>query len=277
MLDTLFAELPTELDELAVPVRGKIDEAFEGGLELDAHAVQVRNRFEKLHLSATNRIARLLLAFVAVRTRARSLGLVFGDPRLVFELWQKSRKLCDLSDDPAHTRQLAVRLLHRIRAQPLHGSTIAPQPTDLFGSAGAQTSVMDSADSRRRVEAARVARMATVGGDGRPHLVPISFALDGQILYFAVDAKPKRTTNLKRLRNIAANPAVSILVDHYEDEWNRLWWVRLDGQARVVTDQQEAQHALVLLAERYSQYRVTPPAGPVVAVAIEDVTGWSAS
>ena len=277
MLDTLFAELPTELDELAVPVRGKIDEAFEGALELDAHSVQVRNRFEKLHLSATNRIARLLLAFVAVRTRARSLGLVFGDPRLVLELWQKSRKLCDLSDDPAHTRQLAVRLLHRIRAQPLHDSTIAPQPTDLFGSAGAQTSVMDSADSRRRVEAARVARMATVGGDGRPHLVPISFALDGQILYFAVDAKPKRTTNLKRLRNIAANPAVSILIDHYEDEWEGLWWVRLDGTARVVTAPDESNQALDLLAQRYPQYIATRPAGPVVAVAIESMTGWSAS
>ena len=130
---------------------------------------------------------------------------------------------------------------------------------------------------RSRFASSPVARLATVGTDGRPHIVPICFALDDKTLYFVIDSKPKKTTDLKRLRNIAANPAVSILVDHYEDEWNRLWWVRLDGQARVVTDQQEAQHALVLLAERYSQYRVTPPAGPVVAVAIEDVTGWSAS
>ena len=107
--------------------------------------------------------------------------------------------------------------------------------------------------------------------------MPICYALDGQVLYFAVDAKPKRTTNLQRLRNIAANPVVSILVDHYEDDWNGLWWVRLDGQARVVADQAEAQRAVELLAARYSQYRVTPPAGPVVAIAIEDVTGWSAS
>lgn len=122
-----------------------------------------------------------------------------------------------------------------------------------------------------------MARLATVGAEGQPHVVPICFALDGQILYFAVDAKPKRTTNLKRLRNIAANPVVSIVVDHYEDDWSRLWWVRLDGNARVVADEAEAQHAVELLAGRYPQYRAAPPAGPVVAVAIEDVTGWSAS
>jgi PPOX class probable F420-dependent enzyme len=136
---------------------------------------------------------------------------------------------------------------------------------------------MNSTESRRRVQAARVARMATVGGDARPHIVPISYALDGHTLYFAVDAKPKRTTNLKRLRNIAANPAVSVLVDHYDDDWNRLWWVRLDGKARVVTDQTEAHRALLLLAERYAQYRNTPPGGPVVAVQIDVMTGWSAS
>jgi PPOX class probable F420-dependent enzyme len=129
----------------------------------------------------------------------------------------------------------------------------------------------------RRVTAARVARLATVTAGGRPHLVPICFALDELTLYFAVDAKPKRTSNLKRLRNIAANPMVSILVDHYEDDWDRLWWVRLDGHARVVTGEAEAQMALELLAGRYSQYRATAPAGPVVAVAIATMTGWSAT
>jgi PPOX class probable F420-dependent enzyme len=136
---------------------------------------------------------------------------------------------------------------------------------------------MDATEMRRRVGAARVARLATVGGDGRPHVVPISFALDDQTLYFAVDAKPKRTTNLKRLRNIAANPAVSILMDHYEDEWKSLWWVRLDGTARVVTEEAEGERALDLLAQRYVQYRAAKPAGPVVAVAIERMTGWAAS
>ena len=136
---------------------------------------------------------------------------------------------------------------------------------------------MDASEMRSRVAAARVARFASVDADRRPHVVPITFALEGEVLYFAVDAKPKRTTNLKRLRNIAANPAVSILIDHYEDEWEGLWWVRLDGHARVVTGEAEAQMALELLAGRYSQYRATAPAGPVVAVAIATMTGWSAT
>lgn len=129
----------------------------------------------------------------------------------------------------------------------------------------------------RRVASAYVARLATVGADGRPHIVPICFALDEQTLYFAVDSKPKQTTNLKRLRNIAANPAISVLVDHYEADWDKLWWVRLDGVARVVTDDGEVKKALRLLAARYSQYRATTPAGPVVAVAIAVMTGWSAT
>lgn len=130
---------------------------------------------------------------------------------------------------------------------------------------------------RSQFASAPVARLATAGADGRPHIVPICFVIDEQTLYFAVDFKPKRTTNLKRLRNIAANPAVSILVDHYEDDWNRLWWVRVDGNARVVTEEVEAQRAVKLLATRYSQYRANAPAGPVVAVAIAAITGWSAS
>ena len=128
-----------------------------------------------------------------------------------------------------------------------------------------------------RFASAPVARLATAGADGRPHVVPVCFAIDEHTLYFAVDFKPKRSTNLKRLRNIAANPAVSILVDHYEDDWNRLWWVRVDGDARVVTEKAEAQRAVKLLAARYSQYRANAPAGPVVAVAIAAMTGWSAS
>ena len=128
-----------------------------------------------------------------------------------------------------------------------------------------------------RVEAERVARLATTGANGKPHLVPICYALDGHMLYFAVDAKPKRTTDLKRLRNIAANPAVSILVDHYEDDWARLWWVRLDGRARIVTDEPERGRALDLLVTRYVQYRTSRPDGPVVAVVIEAMAGWSAS
>src|ERR671935_2729089 len=87
---------------------------------------------------------------------------------------------------------------------------------------------------RNRVAAARVARLATVDARGRPHLVPFCFVLDGEELLSAVDAKPKATQRLRRLENVRANPAVSVLVDHYEEDWSRLWWVRVDGRAEVV-------------------------------------------
>jgi PPOX class probable F420-dependent enzyme len=134
---------------------------------------------------------------------------------------------------------------------------------------------MDVADMKRRLAEALFAHLATAGPDGRPHVVPITFAMAGEALYFAVDAKPKRTTNLKRLQNIAANPAVSVLVDHYEDDWAKLWWVRVDGMARVVDDPAEAERATELLKKRYPQYRHTPPPGPVVAISIDRITGWS--
>ena len=127
----------------------------------------------------------------------------------------------------------------------------------------------------RRLSNSRIARLATVNEDGRPHIVPIVFAIDGDTLYFAVDAKPKKTTNLQRLKNITANPAVSILADHYEDDWKKLWWVRADGTARVITDRAEAERAIELLASKYEQHRRTRPAGPVVAVHLDRLTGWS--
>ena len=127
---------------------------------------------------------------------------------------------------------------------------------------------------RRRLEEARVARLATTGRDGAPHVVPITFAVEGDTIYFAVDTKPKRTTDLKRLRNIAANPAVSLLVDHYEDDWGRLWWVRVDGTARVIED---GDHARELLARKYPQYRAARPPGPVVAISIQRMTGWTST
>jgi PPOX class probable F420-dependent enzyme len=134
---------------------------------------------------------------------------------------------------------------------------------------------MEKAEARRRLAGSRVAHLATVSAEGRPHIVPIVFALDGDTLYFAVDAKPKRTANLQRLRNIAANPAVSVLADHYEDDWTRLWWVRADGTARVVTDDSEASRAIDLLASRYRQYLTQRPGGPVVAIHIDRLTGWT--
>lgn len=136
---------------------------------------------------------------------------------------------------------------------------------------------MDPAALRERFASGRVAHLATVDDDGRPHLVPIVFAVDGDTIYFAIDQKPKRTARLKRLRNIASNPSVSVLVDHYEDSWDLLWWVRADGTALALEPGDRAQHALALLTERYGQYEAQPPPGPVVAIAVERWTGWSSS
>jgi PPOX class probable F420-dependent enzyme len=133
---------------------------------------------------------------------------------------------------------------------------------------------------RRRLARARVARLATVRPDGRPHLVPCCFALDGETLYSAVDAKPKTTVALQRLENLAAHPAVSLVADHYEEDWSALWWVRVDGVARVLPpgggdghDAAANRDALDLLASKYPQYRDRPPPGPVVAI---DIVTWKA-
>ena len=128
---------------------------------------------------------------------------------------------------------------------------------------------------KRRLAQSRVARLATAAQNGTPHIVPITFTTDGDTLYFAVDAKPKRTTDLKRLQNITANPAVSVLVDHFEDDWTKLWWVRVDGTARVVDDNSESDRAIDLLTERYPQYRRARPKGPVVAISMDRLSGWS--
>ena len=129
---------------------------------------------------------------------------------------------------------------------------------------------------RKRLSEERVAHLATVGPGGRPHIVPITFVLDGEAIYFAVDAKPKRTTDLQRLRNIAVNPAVSVLVDNYEEDWTRLWWVRVDGHAQALGPGDESERAVDLLVDRYLQYRQARPAGPVVQISIDRISGWSA-
>jgi PPOX class probable F420-dependent enzyme len=118
--------------------------------------------------------------------------------------------------------------------------------------------------------------LATIDPDGRPHLVPIVFALDGHTLYSAVDRKPKRSTTLRRMENARARPDVTILVDHYEDDWSRLWWIRLRGRARVLDHGEERDHALELLQEKYPQYRAEPPDGPVLAIDVTETREWSA-
>jgi PPOX class probable F420-dependent enzyme len=127
-----------------------------------------------------------------------------------------------------------------------------------------------------RLSEARVARLATTDPDGRPHLVPIVFALEGDTLYSAVDRKPKRSSKLRRIENARARPDVTILVDHYEEDWGRLWWVRARGRARVLDDGDERDHALALLREKYPQYRGEPPDGPVLAVDVAETRAWTA-
>jgi PPOX class probable F420-dependent enzyme len=134
---------------------------------------------------------------------------------------------------------------------------------------------VNTAEARERFAAARVARLATTDARCRPHLVPVVFAVRDETIYSAVDAKPKRTTKLRRLANVTENPAVSLLVDHYEDNWDALWWVRADGRGRVLDgDEPEAWEAIEWLRERYPQQHAT---GAVLAVDVESWTGWAAA
>jgi PPOX class probable F420-dependent enzyme len=132
------------------------------------------------------------------------------------------------------------------------------------------------AEARARFAAARLARLATADAEGRPHLVPIAFAVAGETIYSAVDAKPKRSRALRRLANVRANPAVSLLVDHWdEQDWERLWWVRADGRGRVLDPSEpEARRAVELLRERYPRQRAE---GEVLAVEVERWSGWAAA
>jgi PPOX class probable F420-dependent enzyme len=133
----------------------------------------------------------------------------------------------------------------------------------------------DAQWAQQRFAAARVARLATVSGVGTPHLVPITLALVGETIISAVDMKPKSTTALRRLDNIAANPFVSVLVDEYDEDWTQLWWARADGWARVQSVQDVPNFAG--LVARYPQYADTPPAGPAIVISIDHWAGWSAS
>ena len=135
---------------------------------------------------------------------------------------------------------------------------------------------------RDRIGASRVGRMATVRADGTPHVVPVTFAISNDTLVTAIDAKPKRTTNLQRLQNLRANPAVSIVVDHYADDWSALWWIRIDGLATVVEDDDvvgdapERTAAIEALVAKYPQYQASAPDGPVIIVQPTHWTVWSA-
>jgi PPOX class probable F420-dependent enzyme len=120
---------------------------------------------------------------------------------------------------------------------------------------------MDGAEMRSRFARARVARLA----------VPCCFVLTGDVVYSAIDAKPKSTIALRRLDNLRAHPHTALLVDHYSDDWSTLWWVRIDGEGRILAGGDERAAALELLAQKYPIYTAEPPPGAVIAI---DIVGW---
>jgi PPOX class probable F420-dependent enzyme len=134
---------------------------------------------------------------------------------------------------------------------------------------------VDEQEVRRRVSRARVGRLATVRSDGTPHLVPICFAVVGNTVVSAVDEKPKTTRRLQRLANVEANPAVTLLVDHYDEEWSEVWWARVDGRARVVEDGPERNAAVAALRAKYEQYERVGIAGAAVVIDSDRWSGWA--
>lgn len=133
---------------------------------------------------------------------------------------------------------------------------------------------LDRSTALARFARASIASLGTTRESGSPHLVPITFAVDAETVYSMVDRKPKTTTALRRLANIAANPEVSLLVDNYEDDWTGLWWVRVDGTASVSDDVATVTAARTLLQSKYQQYSDQPPDGPAISIAITGVTWW---
>ncbi|MDP9240274.1 MAG: TIGR03668 family PPOX class F420-dependent oxidoreductase [Actinomycetota bacterium] len=128
-------------------------------------------------------------------------------------------------------------------------------------------------ECRERFASARRAFLATADLGAVPHIVPVTFALSDDIVVLAVDHKPKMTSDLKRLRNIRANPRVALLVDSYDEDWARLWWVRADGTAEILDD----PPAVDLLRQRYAAYADNPPQGPVIRVRVTRWSGWTSA
>jgi PPOX class probable F420-dependent enzyme len=145
---------------------------------------------------------------------------------------------------------------------------------------------LDREAMRRLVAAARIARLATVDAAGRPHLVPVCFVLDSgddaraggaDRVHIAVDHKPKRGTELRRTANLRATGQACLLIDHYDEDWSRLWWVRLDGVGAPLEDADEAARAIDALAAKYPQYREQRPDGQVLRIEVTGYRGWTAT
>ena len=158
-------------------------------------------------------------------------------------------------------------------------STSAPPATPggptRHGRPWRRSSKMERSEALSRLASARSGHLATTRPEGTPHLVVVTFALVEEVVVTAIDHKPKTTQNLQRLRNIEANPAVSFLADGYDDDWVSLWWVRVDGAASILLDGELRDRGITALATKYPQYHETPPAGPVITVSSQTVTGWA--
>ena len=129
-----------------------------------------------------------------------------------------------------------------------------------------------------RLSETPVGHLATADANGRPHVIPVCFAYDGQYIYSVLDAKPKRgsLTSLRRVRNILANPQVSLVIDHYDEDWTRLWYLLVQGRAELIESGAEPADAVSLLRSKYPQYRKMDLDGnPVIKITPERATGWS--
>jgi PPOX class probable F420-dependent enzyme len=131
-------------------------------------------------------------------------------------------------------------------------------------------------DTRERFASSPVAQLATAGADSVPHLVPVVFAVSHDVIYTAVDAKRKSSHRLRRMVNIEANPTVSLIVDHYDEDWSQLWWVRADGTAEIYYSGEEMATGYFELRRKYSQYQRIALDGPVIAVTVARWSGWQA-
>ena len=136
---------------------------------------------------------------------------------------------------------------------------------------------MNRADALEFLANSRVARLASIRPDGRPHIVPITFAMTGWTIVTMIDQKPKTTTRLQRLRNIEANPSVAVLVDEWSEDWQHLRWARADGTARIHADDDVWQESREALLAKYSQYSDQPPEGVAIAISIDGITGWASN
>jgi PPOX class probable F420-dependent enzyme len=132
-------------------------------------------------------------------------------------------------------------------------------------------------EARRRIATARVGRLASVDANGRPHVVPICFAVSGDQVLSVIDGKPKRTLQVRRLENVRRTPDVQLVVDHYDDDWSSLWWVRISGRGRVIEHGGAREEAVDLLVAKYDQYREHRPTGPVLLIEIARISSWQAT